>query len=957
MSGGGASADIYARSGFTRLKGSQQRLSPPPKRVSPSPKTSRTPQAANVASHRVPSPRNSRRTRGGRESAATSPHPKERPPSVVCDMRELSLEKRELLFNLLLREDSVQYESQPDGSVRARLLLKRPILARALEQGDDLGAISVEQASSSTSPKTPARPQSAPRSGKTPTSARSKDAKESGEDVKFKPKKRALPWVQKWIRELFDARYQHYSFEIENEEVFQDFSDFVSNYLEKKFGLGHMIKKTQAELTAGCQEFRAENPEVDVFTSSLSGFFDSTDLLFFLLTRKGFLKHPDILRQKGPAGATSLLLARNHVRRIGRSVLAQQPNSSALLSSFEKSLDQQTTSRSSLSPADGVTPMLDVHHILMDMLRLYSYARQHMREEEARNHPLSSPRNPLHPPSDPPSGGKLPRPVGAGTRSREEEALLRSAGRSQQTQRSSIARREANRVGNIGEDTEVNNRTADSESEAMMLSLVDRYPPVVRSPPSTATLLRQVRRSPESAVPSSSDRAHRDPSTQPPRDNDYGFSETLPTSPVQLELHTSPSFFSSRRYIDSESEFHDRVKRDLLMDRLARFRSARKKSPRTSPSFSPTLEPADSPRSREVLHRIRQSLLNTSVSSPPENSSHPPAGQGQSQASRFLEDEALGGTRYTGTSFSSSDLQRQVASLEQASRQGLRNHMNPHRDQSSGVPHSLWLEDATTLRAPGHADTHETRSTETPQLKGGAVDSLGSVPSSSKTVQWRADVVAQSVGSDFADTGFSSRPKSKSPGSSGQTPLQREEDDSAASVRQSGHSWCPPGEDEEEDEDVTLAARDYDDPSLQDDRSFRDLVETLAFTSTPQASYPPEPASAPSSASRVVRFVEDEVEASADITRGGNSDSRLRTPLEELAAETSEPGPHAATQVREGLEADWKDPFSPKLNLAGRTVGTSPKLRQDLSSSSEELRRVISMYHEQKQHHSTYSGD
>lgn len=150
--------------------------------------------------------------------------------------------------------------------------------------------------------------------------------------------------------------------------------------------------------------------------------------------------------------------------------------------------------------------------------------------------------------------------------------------------------------------------------------------------------------------------------------------------------------------------------------------------------------------------------------------------------------------------------------------------MNPHRDQSSGVPHSLWLEDATTLRAPGHADTHETRSTETPQLKGGAVDSLGSVPSSSKTVQWRADVVAQSVGSDFADTGFSSRPKSKSPGSSGQTPLQREEDDSAASVRQSGHSWCPPGEDEEEDEDVTLAARDYDDPSLQDDRSFRGIV-------------------------------------------------------------------------------------------------------------------------------------
>ena len=42
------------------------------------------------------------------------------------------------------------------------------------------------------------------------------------------------------------AGLQHYSFEIENEEVFQDFSDFVSNYLEKKFGLGHMIKKVGA---------------------------------------------------------------------------------------------------------------------------------------------------------------------------------------------------------------------------------------------------------------------------------------------------------------------------------------------------------------------------------------------------------------------------------------------------------------------------------------------------------------------------------------------------------------------------------------------------------------------------------------------------------------------------------------------------------------------------------------
>lgn len=109
----------------------------------------------------------------------------------------------------------------------------------------------------------------------------------------YRPRERGLPWLMKFIEEIYDSRYAKDTAELKEGETEGDnsgsapspFPGFVVDFVSKRYGLRSLVDQSCWDLLYNLHKLRKEHLEVEVFARFVEEMYDPDDLLFFLYVR------------------------------------------------------------------------------------------------------------------------------------------------------------------------------------------------------------------------------------------------------------------------------------------------------------------------------------------------------------------------------------------------------------------------------------------------------------------------------------------------------------------------------------------------------------------------------------------------------------------------------------------------------------------------------------------------
>jgi hypothetical protein len=114
----------------------------------------------------------------------------------------------------------------------------------------------------------------------------------SGRDEVVHPRPKLLSWLMRLIEEIYDARHQHETAEVDRDEGMLDdqkissvFPAFVVRRLSMRNGLRSIVDQLCWDLIYNTHVYRRDYLEVEIFARFLQEFYDHDDLLFFLYVR------------------------------------------------------------------------------------------------------------------------------------------------------------------------------------------------------------------------------------------------------------------------------------------------------------------------------------------------------------------------------------------------------------------------------------------------------------------------------------------------------------------------------------------------------------------------------------------------------------------------------------------------------------------------------------------------